>query len=72
MLVSDNGSGIPEQDQERIFHPYQTAHNTPGLTGSLGLGLAISRQIARLMNGDLTYRHQDGLSTFELALPKAN
>ena len=69
VFVFDNGLGIPEQDQERIFQAYQRAHNAPGLAGSLGLGLAISRQIARLMGGDLTYCYQNGRSTFELTLP---
>lgn len=67
--VTDDGPGIPEQDRERIFQPYQRAHNSPGRTGSLGLGLAISRQLARLMGGDLTYRHQGGESIFELSVP---
>jgi signal transduction histidine kinase len=69
VLVCDNGTAIPEEDRERIFRPYQRAHNIPGLAGSVGLGLAISRQLAQLMGGDLTYRHHNGESIFELALP---
>jgi signal transduction histidine kinase len=69
VLVCDTGIAIPEQDRERIFEPYQRAHNAPGLAGSIGLGLAISRQLAQLMGGDLTYRHQNGESIFEFALP---
>lgn len=69
VLVRDNGDAIPEEDRERIFMPYQRAHNAPGLAGSLGLGLAISRQLADLMAGDLTYRYDDGHNVFELALP---
>ena len=69
VLVCDNGSEIPEQDQERIFQAYQRAHNAPGIAGSLGLGLAISRQLARLMNGNLTYRYENHESIFELTLP---
>ena len=71
VLVCDNGTEIPEQDQERIFQAYQRAHNAPGIAGSLGLGLAISRQLARLMNGDLTYRYENHQSVFELTLPIA-
>jgi signal transduction histidine kinase len=70
MLVADNGSAIPAEDRERIFEPYQRAHNTPGLPGSIGLGLAICRQLGRLMGGDLTYRHESGESIFELSLPR--
>ncbi len=69
VLVRDHGDAIPEEDRERIFMPYQRAHNAPGLAGSLGLGLAISRQLADLMAGDLTYRYDDGHNVFELALP---
>ncbi len=71
LLVCDDGSPIPTEDRERIFEPYQRAHDYPGVTDSLGLGLAISRQLARLMGGDLTYRHQDGESIFEITLPSA-
>ena len=72
VLVSDDGYPIPEADRDRIFEPYQRAHNAPGVTGSLGLGLAISRQLARLMGGDLVYRYEYGRSIFELALPKSS
>ncbi len=71
VLVCDNGTAIPLQDRERIFQPYQRAHNAPGLADSIGLGLAISRQLAQLMGGDLTYRHQNGESIFEFALPRS-
>ncbi|MFW2340220.1 MAG: ATP-binding protein [Acidimicrobiia bacterium] len=69
VLVCDSGAPIPEEDRERIFEPYRRAHNAPGLVDSLGLGLAISRQLARLMGGDLTYRYENGESVFELTLP---
>jgi PAS domain S-box-containing protein len=69
--VSDNGPGIPPEDQSRIFEAYHRAHTDPGRPGSVGLGLAVSRNLARLMDGDLTYRYQHGESTFELSLPTA-
>jgi signal transduction histidine kinase len=65
--VLDSGAGIPEEDRERIFESYQKAHDNPGLAGSIGLGLAISRTLARLMNGDLTYTYEGGMSIFELS-----
>lgn len=70
VIVCDNGDPIPEDDRERIFEPYQRAHNAVGVTGSLGLGLAISRQLAQMMGGDVTYRYEGGESIFELALPR--
>lgn len=67
--VSDNGDGIPESDQERIFAPYESAHDPGTQPGSLGLGLAISRSLARLMEGDLCYQRSDGWTTFDFRLP---
>ncbi len=67
--VSDNGDGIPESDQERIFAPYESAHDPGTQPGSLGLGLTISRSLARLMNGDLSYHRVDGWTTFDFRLP---
>ena len=71
ILVCDNGNGIPDQDRERVFQPYQRAHEARGTVGSLGLGLSISRQLARLMGGDLIYRFDDDESIFEFTLPRA-
>lgn len=71
VLVVDNGAPIPVRDRGRIFERYQRAHDTAGAPASLGLGLAISRQLAGLMGGELTYRHESGESIFELTLPKA-
>lgn len=69
ILVSDNGDGIPEKDQERIFAAYESAHDPGTQPGSLGLGLAISRSLARLMDGDLSYSRDDGWTTFDFCLP---
>lgn len=66
--VCDTGSDIGPTDRERIFEPYERAHVTEGRTGSVGLGLSVSRTLAELMHGSLTYRH-DGRSVFRLELP---
>ncbi len=68
--VADNGTPIPEIDRERIFDAYQRARHRQHHE-SVGLGLTISRHLARLMDGDLTYRHTGGWSIFELTLPSA-
>ncbi len=69
--VRDSGPGIPQAERDLIFEPYRRAHDAPGIPDSMGLGLAVSRQLARLMEGDLTYRYQDGESIFTLSLPAA-
>ncbi len=67
--VRDDGPGIPQRDREKIFEPYHRAHRFEGQPASVGLGLTVSRQLARLMGGDLTYRYEDERSVFELSLP---
>ena len=69
LSVIDDGSGIPETERERIFDPYCRAHNQVGRTESVGLGLTVSRQLARLMNGDLSYDYRSGHSIFTVTLP---
>lgn len=71
LVVADDGPGIPTDARERIFQPYQQAHRVPGLTSSMGMGLTVSRRLARLMGGDLTHHYDHGETIFELALPTA-
>ncbi|MEX1134353.1 MAG: HAMP domain-containing sensor histidine kinase [Acidimicrobiia bacterium] len=68
--VRDDGAGVSPVDSERIFEPYSSAHT--GVTGSVGLGLSVARQLAELMGGSLTYRRDQGESVFRLELPLAD
>ena len=65
----DNGQGVAPWEQEAIFEPYHQAASVEGTPGSIGLGLPVSRRLARLMGGDLRYHRRDGHSVFELTLP---
>jgi signal transduction histidine kinase len=65
--VRDDGDGVPEDDASRIFEPYATS----GGSGSVGLGLAVSRQLAELMGGTLVYERSAAESVFRLELPLA-
>lgn len=67
--VRDDGDGVPEEMAGRIFEPYITAHE--GVTGSIGLGLSVARQLAVMMNGTLGYSRVDGETVFRLELPAA-
>ncbi len=69
MTVADNGPGIDATDRDRIFEPYERASTSDGRTDSVGLGLAVSRTLARRMGGDLVYDHRGGQSLFTLRLP---
>ena len=67
--VSDNGPGLDDEEAEAIFAPYDQAHPNELPSESVGLGLAVSRQLARLMGGDLVaFRDQDS-TTFRLCVP---
>jgi signal transduction histidine kinase len=66
--VGDNGVGIRAADTNRIFEPYQRAGDAPSTAGSVGIGLAVSRHLARKMGGDLVYRRKDGWTRFEFTL----
>ncbi len=66
LAVSDSGPGIPEQDLERVFGAFERINeDAPGA----GLGLNISRQLARRMGGDLSLESEVGRgSCFRLRL----
>jgi PAS domain S-box-containing protein len=71
IVVEDTGWGIPAEKLETIFQPFMQVQN--GLTRTrdgVGLGLAISRELARTMGGDLLVRSEVGVgSAFRLILP---
>ncbi len=69
LAVKDNGTGVPDGHLDRIFSPFGTAHDDPGRTESIGLGLTVSRKLARLMGGEVLYSRDDGWTSFELHLP---
>ncbi len=66
--VRDNGPGVAEGDRESIFEPYRRSGNDGHGTKSVGLGLAVTRQLARLMGGDVVYDSADE-TVFRLTLP---
>jgi two-component system phosphate regulon sensor histidine kinase PhoR len=56
VIVADNGSGVAEADQQRIFeHFQQLSKGDARLEQGVGLGLPIARNLARAMGGDLWY-----------------
>lgn len=68
--VQDSGERIHHTDVERIFRAYERGRG-PSHAASVGLGLSVARRLARLMDGDLTYRYENGWSSFVLSLPSA-
>jgi signal transduction histidine kinase len=70
--VEDTGPGIAPELQERIFEPFfQADASTARRHEGSGLGLALSREFARLLGGDLAVRSTPGEgATFTLRLPR--
>lgn len=71
LSVKDNGDGLSTEDQQRMFQPFERGDHDFAPLGSVGLGLTVSRHLAQLMEGDLTYRYEQGESIFTLSLPTA-
>jgi signal transduction histidine kinase len=69
LRVSDTGPGIPPEKREAIFDEFSRLHDGTQIQGH-GLGLAISRRLARLLGGDLDVGGTPGQgATFTLWLP---
>ena len=71
--VADSGSGIPADKLDIIFEKFQRVEVTSGMTRAgigLGLGLAISREFAHLLGGDIRVQSELGKgSIFTLTIP---
>jgi signal transduction histidine kinase/DNA-binding response OmpR family regulator len=73
--VKDSGVGVRVVDIDRVFEPFVQIdrHLTSATQQGVGLGLSISRELARAMRGDLTLQSTEGVgSTFTLTLPIAS
>jgi signal transduction histidine kinase len=68
VVVSDNGQGVPPEDEATIFLPYRRSTNARRDAASVGLGLWICRQLAHAMGGTLDYRRVDESTQFILTL----
>lgn len=61
--VQDTGVGIPQEDQERIFLSFEQLRPSVSQSAGTGLGLPISRNLARMMGGDLSINSEPGEGT---------
>ncbi len=69
--VEDTGVGIPADKQRAIFEPFTQADGTTTRKyGGTGLGLAVTRQLAELLGGELSVESEEGKgAVFSLVLP---
>jgi len=68
--VRDTGRGILPTHLESIFEPFWQVPDKHARAGGTGLGLSVSRRLARLLSGDVTVESEVGLgSTFSVVLP---
>ena len=69
MRIADDGPGIPEAAQRRIFEPFYT---TKAVGAGTGLGLDTARRIVlERHDGDLALASRPGETTFTVRLPRA-
>ena len=68
--IADNGPGIRSIDREKVFEKFSRLSEIT-LAGSAGLGLPISREIMRNLNGDLTLEENAPGAVFRITLPLA-
>lgn len=68
--IQDEGYGIPEEDQHRLFQPFHRATNVGRIPGN-GLGLAIVKKCVETHGGRITFHSQVGGvgTTFTVTLP---
>ncbi len=67
--IQDWGIGIPQEDQKRLFQPFQRADNVGRIPGT-GLGLAIAKKCVEAHGGEIAVNSQVGIgTTFTVTLP---
>ncbi len=74
IAVADTGIGIPESEQTRIFRKFHQVNHPDGRRPpGTGLGLALTREMVRMNNGEISFQSREGTGTrFAFTLPLDN
>jgi PAS domain S-box-containing protein len=73
--VSDTGTGINQNQMDRLFKPFEQIGDPTHWKEGTGLGLSISRQLVEIMGGELKVKSQPGVGStfwFEITVPVGN
>ncbi len=68
VIIRDNGPGVPADRVGDVFELYGS-RGSVGQPDSMGVGLYVSRRLARRMSGDISYARSGGWTRFEFTLP---
>lgn len=68
LVIADNGPGVAPELEPTLFKRFIHEGRQALTAGSVGLGLAISHELAHRMGGSLSYKRADGWTTFTLKL----
>ena len=72
LAIEDTGIGIPEKDQPKLFQDFYRVESADiNAVEGVGIGLALSRRLAALNNGEITFSSEEGIgSTFTVSFAK--
>ena len=71
VTVIDDGNGVPDGMTDRLFSRFVHRSSDVVVSGSLGLGLWVARELARMMGGNVTHERRASTTRFSLILPRA-
>lgn len=70
--VIDHGPGVDPDTEAKLFNRFMHDGDSPLITGSVGLGLAVAEILITRMNGSITYQRRDNTTVFAVRLPLAD
>jgi two-component system sensor histidine kinase KdpD len=69
LAVIDDGGGVPDEIESRLFTPFVHRGDQPLITGSVGLGLSITKLLSEAMGGTIAYARDEETTRFVVELP---